>query len=139
MKTYVVGTHLNHLDKMVQMSTHNICFHWKIRKIILQWSAIYSSYLVYWQVKQCPNKTYSLQILNYTARAKIDFFFAPHPHPLPPHPLINHHTTFLDREGIVLSFVPWSLIMLLMQIKLIYNRWKLDLIPLLFSLLYINA
>ena len=29
--------------------------------------------------------------------------------------------------------------MLLMQIKLIYNRWKLDLIPLLFSFLYISA
>ena len=137
MKTYVVGTHLNHLSETVQMSTHNICFHWKIRKIILQLSAIYSSYLVYWQVKQCPNKPYSLQILNWTARAKIFFVISPPPHPSPAP--INHHTTFLDREGIVLSFVPWSLIMLLMQIKFIYNRWKLDLIPLLFSFLYINA
>ena len=73
MKTYVVGTHLNHPNETVQVSTHNICFHWKIRKIILQLSAIYSSYLVYWQVKQCPNKTYSLQILNWTAPGQ-DFF-----------------------------------------------------------------
>ena len=75
MKTYVVGTHLNCLIEMVQMSTHNICFHWKIRKIILQLSAIYSSYLVYWQVKQCPNKTYSLQILNCTAPGQDWFYF----------------------------------------------------------------
>ena len=74
MKTYVVGTHLNHLDEMVQMNTHNICFHSKIRKIILQLSAIYSSYMIYWQVKQCPNKTYSLQIFKTVQpRDKIDF------------------------------------------------------------------
>ena len=30
MKTYVMGTHLNHLNEMVQMSTHNIRFHWLI-------------------------------------------------------------------------------------------------------------
>ena len=94
-------------------------------------------YLVYWPVKQCPNKTYSLQILNCTAPGQDWFFFVPTPPPPPPPNPINHHTTFLDREGIVLSFVPWSLIMLLMQVKLIYNRWKLDLIPLLFSFLYI--
>ena len=32
-KTYVVGTHWNRLDKAIPMSTHNICFRGKIRKI----------------------------------------------------------------------------------------------------------
>ena len=32
---YVVGTHYNHLGYVIQMSTHNICFHGELMKIIL--------------------------------------------------------------------------------------------------------
>ena len=34
LKPYVVTPHLNHLDKMVQMRDHNICYYANITKII---------------------------------------------------------------------------------------------------------
>ena len=35
LKSYVVTPHLNHLDKMVQMRGHNICFYAKLTKFSL--------------------------------------------------------------------------------------------------------
>ena len=35
-KTYVVGTHWNHLTKAILMSTHKKCFYEKLTKIILE-------------------------------------------------------------------------------------------------------
>ena len=66
MKTYVVGTHLNHLDETFQMSTHNM-FSLKDKE---NYPSIISNLLLLpglLTVKQCPNKTCSLQILNCTA------------------------------------------------------------------------
>ena len=34
MKTYVLGTHLKHLAEALLTSTHNICFHGGIRKLL---------------------------------------------------------------------------------------------------------
>ena len=34
MNTYIVGTHYKHLNEVLLMSTHNVCFHAEIRKNI---------------------------------------------------------------------------------------------------------
>ena len=40
MQTYVVGTHLKRLVEALLMSTHNICFHGEIRKILCGYSLL---------------------------------------------------------------------------------------------------
>ena len=60
-KTYVVGTHQKLIGEMILMSTHNICFHGEIRKIIHE--LLPSTTLLLFISNITENKSYILEKL----------------------------------------------------------------------------
>ena len=69
MKTYVVGTHKKRLAEVLLMSTHNICFHGEIKKILCGYPllsvAIKPWTYIYHYTKYKPNPSYGLENMHY--------------------------------------------------------------------------
>ena len=74
MKTHVVGTHQKCLTEALLMSTHNICFHGDIRKLLCGYPLLFGAMLIWWSTTSVMIDMKKCCLLQVPKSARSKFF-----------------------------------------------------------------